>query len=243
MHNLHTNCINLDTATVSAHIATNGQTQSYSSVDLEPMSRQHKKLNFHRSNSNAFTLVELLVVVAIIGVLIAILIPAINFVQYQSHATDAANTIKTVHLAVEQYTLKTSMPLYPDNPPTADRYVGFLKYNPDASTPADQGVLGILSKKQLFTPATEPVDDDGLMLDPWGEPFHYVKGNSANKKSSATYDANLPQDTNKPKDANLTPKESDWNIDDKNGFTYIYSIGDSSDDADWIYIKDSRGDY
>ena len=217
---------------------------SYTSTAMQQPAQTKPQRSLFRLSPQtlAFTLVELLIVLAIIATLVGILLPAINFVRYQSQAADAASTIKSVYLALEQYTTKSSLNLYPDDPPdAANRYVGFLKYDPQNAS--DPGVLGKLSVKEYFSPTTEALNDDGHMLDPWGDPFIYVKGNFANRIGSASYDPNLPQDTNKPKDPSLAPKESDWNIDDKGGYRYIYSTGASDDPADWIYIKDSKGDY
>lgn len=56
-----------------------------------------------RSARNAFTLVELLVVIAIIGILIALLLPALQAAREAARATQCKNNLKQIALAVQTY--------------------------------------------------------------------------------------------------------------------------------------------
>ena len=64
-------------------------------------------MSYSANKIRGFTLVEIMVVVAIIGVLAAIAIPSVNKARKRSQATGCKTNLRTIKLTIENWALNT----------------------------------------------------------------------------------------------------------------------------------------
>jgi prepilin-type N-terminal cleavage/methylation domain-containing protein len=89
------------------------------------MTKEQPSLNF---SSKAFTLVELLVVIAIIGILIALLLPAIQAARAAARRTECSNKMRQLSISFQNYADSQRGSFPPGmNPPASSPY-NFTKH-------------------------------------------------------------------------------------------------------------------
>jgi len=120
-----------------------------------------------RSKKDGFTLVELLVVIAIIGILIGILLPAVQMVRESARRVSCLNNLKQIGIAIGSY--ETSHQLYPPGRIGCDDIGQTMSLSKCSAslTPEEQSgasgfvsLLSFLEQSQLSDQLA--VDDGGL---------------------------------------------------------------------------------
>ena len=98
----------------------------------------------HHSRRLAFTLIELLVVIAIIGVLVALLLPAVQAAREAARRSQCVNNFKQVGLAFLNYEsgkAQLPFPTYAQDPATPQIVLGINNWAPHVLPYLEQGNL------------------------------------------------------------------------------------------------------
>lgn len=102
----------------------------------------------------AFTLVELLVVIAIIGILIALLLPAVQTAREAARRTQCLNQLKQLSLAMHNYE-------------SANRVFPSLSFPPEGKNPANIFSYSYFIELLRYSERTSLYDQMDLTASPW----------------------------------------------------------------------------
>jgi prepilin-type N-terminal cleavage/methylation domain-containing protein/prepilin-type processing-associated H-X9-DG protein len=101
-------------------------------------------MRLHRSRFSGFTLVELLVVIAIIGVLVALLLPAIQAARESARRSQCSNNLKQIGLGLLNY--ESAVKTFPP---------GEIALNNSPATPCSGSACKFFSWSSTFLPYIE----------------------------------------------------------------------------------------
>jgi prepilin-type N-terminal cleavage/methylation domain-containing protein len=170
-----------------------------------------------RSRSG-FSLIEILVVILVIGLLMALLVPALGMLRNKAKVQEARNLCQRVVVGIQSYRLEKGLLLAPDGG-------SFLDFRDDGT-----GVVDTLMDRQLLNVGLDgqsrPVTGGKRLHDPWGQPYRYVL------QAGADDQGHQPQ-------ALITSEAgfADWEHAESG--TYVYSYGrrnpDGNDVDRWIF--------
>ena len=122
-------------------------------------------------HSRAFTLVELLVVIAIIGILIALLLPAVQAAREAARRMQCTNHLKQIGLAVHTYhDAHRACPGFNAGGVRAGTTTGGSAHSPFV------GLLPFFEQQARY----ETITGSGVYVDPYGAPYGTPQGIPAN---------------------------------------------------------------
>jgi len=149
----------------------------------------------NKKSSRGFTLIELLIVIAIIGILMALLFPAVGAAIDAARKTQAKNDVTQIATAVTAYETEYGYLPYPptDGPQSADK-----TYNADSN-----GIIGVLMgtgtannpRKIVFLEVANVankngksgLNSDNKFVDPWKNVYQIALDYDYDNSLAVTY--------------------------------------------------------
>jgi prepilin-type N-terminal cleavage/methylation domain-containing protein/prepilin-type processing-associated H-X9-DG protein len=153
------------------------------------MARGRTKLACRRNcYASGFTLVELLVVIAIIAVLVALLLPAVQYARESARSTQCKSNLRQIGMAIDQYVDKQGargrFPNAADTPlvtPTVPTLSSVIGGHIESSQDVFRCPSDYLNPKDLDPNYAPPGADPQTWFDWQGLSYEYLSSKVANK--------------------------------------------------------------
>ena len=123
-----------------------------------------------KTSSKRFTLIELLIVIAIIGILAGLVFPALGTVRNNAKRSKASTECQSLKTAIIMYESEFSCwPVKVSGTKDKDAAVSSSEY-----VQMCRVLTGENSKKTVFYEVGVGYDEDKGILDPWGRPYQVI---------------------------------------------------------------------
>ncbi|HBJ38547.1 MAG TPA: hypothetical protein DDZ51_28090, partial [Planctomycetaceae bacterium] len=132
-------------------------------MDTAFYGRSNRVYSPRRSTKDGFTLVELLVVIAIIGVMVGLLLPAVQAAREAARRMSCSNNLKQFGIALHNY-----HDTFLRFPPRQGGTGWQNDFTNGMNGGANMLILGFLEQTALYEQFKNPLTHNGVTFQPWG---------------------------------------------------------------------------
>jgi prepilin-type N-terminal cleavage/methylation domain-containing protein len=175
-----------------------------------------------RPHSRGFTLIELLVVIAIIGVLVGLLLPAVNNAREAGRRTQCTNNQRQVGLAFQQFIGAKNV--YPNSVTWAPGTVPTYQAGSLARTPAGEGTVTTAGPLYSWVVDMLPYLDQQALYNDYNKlvPYYDASNTQSNGTNNLTLTSNAIGSLVCPNDDTIIPSTGNLSYVVNSGFNLFW---------------------